>query len=227
MPHTFSPHSFRALVVATMIVMSWPVAGADIGTYRDFTLGTSTADVLTRAGASQRDVKKLHERPALLEDLAWRPPYKSNIVDRDSVAVIAFSFIDGRLFRMVVDYDRSRTEGLTNDDMIASLTGVYGPRSTVSLPAAPRTAFDSFDAPAVLATWRQGDAAITLHQLPFGRGFGLVITSVSLAELAGKAQVTALSMDAREAPLRAKTEADAARAAEELARTANKAGFKP
>src|SRR5215212_2484667 len=100
MPHTLSPHSFRALVVAMMIVMSWPVAGADFRTYRDFTLGASTADVLARAGATQRDVKKVHARPALLEDLSWRPPYISNLADRDSVSGIAFSFIDDRLFRM-------------------------------------------------------------------------------------------------------------------------------
>ena len=227
MAHNFVPRAGPVLAIVFMLAVSSPVAAADFGTYREFTLGAATADVMMRAGASQRDMKTLHERPVLLEDLSWRPPFKSNIVDRDSVAVIAFSFIDGRLFRMAVDYDRSRTEGLTKDDMIASLSMVYGPRSTVAVPATPKTAFDSLDSPTVLATWRQGDTAITLHQLTYGRGFGLVITSVPLADRARTAQATAVNMDAQEAPVRARAEANAARAAEELVRTANKAAFKP
>jgi hypothetical protein len=227
MPPTLSFRFVRGLVIAAMIAVSWPVAGADFRTYRDFTLGASTADVLARAGAAQRDVKQVHARPAVLEDLSWRPPYISNLADRDSVSGIAFSFIDDRLFRMAVDYDRSRTEGLTNEDMITSLSAVYGPRVTVSSPAGRRTSFESPDEPTVLATWREGDTAITLHRLAFSRGFGLVITLVPLEELARKAQVTAMSLDAREAPVRAKAEADAAQRAEEQTRTANKAVFKP
>jgi hypothetical protein len=209
-----------------MIAVSWPLA-ADNSTYRDFTLGASTVDVLARTGAAPRDLKKVPGRPALLEDLSWRPPYQSNIADRDSVAAIVFSFIDDQLFRITVNYDRDRTQGLTNDDMIASISAAYGPRSTVALPSAPRSGVDSLDRPTVLATWRQADAQVALHQLAFSGGFGLVVTSVRLEELARKAQATAVSMEAREAPVRAKAEADAARAAEEQTRTANKTVFRP
>ena len=211
----------------------WPLAAADPGTYRDFRLGASTADVIARAGATARDVKKLHERPALLEELLWRPPYTSgrDANERDSVAGIVFSFVDNQLFKMVIDYDRSRTEGLTKEDMIGSLTAVYGPRSTVPVSAPARSAIDSLDTPTVLARWRQGETSITLQQSPYGGGFRLVILAVPLEALARKAQATAVTMDAREAPAReaarAKARADAEKAAAEKTRTTNKAAFKP
>lgn len=216
-----------------VLVFAWPLAAADPGTYRQFTLGTSTADVVARAGATQRDVKKLHERPALLEELSWRPPYTSgrNPADRDSVSGIVFSFIDNHLFKMVIDYDRSRTEGLTKEDMIASLTAMYGPRLTGPAPAPTRSASDGLDAAAVIARWRQGDTSIALQQSTYGGAFGLVIVSVPLEALARKAQATAVTMDLREAPqrdaARAKAQADADKAAADKTRTTNKDGFKP
>ena len=223
----------RVTLVATLLLAPWPVGAADLGSYRQFTIRASTADVIARTGAAERDVKTLHERPALLQELSWRPRYVigRNSTDRDSVATIVFSFIDNQLFRMAIDYERSRTEGLTKEDMITSLSAIYGPRSTQPAPAASRPAFDSLDPPTVIATWRQGDATLTLNQSAYSGGFSLIITSIALEALARKAQATAVTMDAREAPAReaarAKEQADAARAAAEKTRTANKDTFKP
>jgi hypothetical protein len=115
--------------------------------------------------------------------------------------------------------------------MIASLSAIYGPRSTGPLPAAPRLGVDSIYAPTVRAVWRQGDTTIMLQQSTYGGGFGLVIMSVPLDALARKAQAAAVTMDAREAPAReaarAKEQADAARGAAEKTRTTNKGAFKP
>ena len=208
------------------------VEAADLGLYREFRLGTSIADVMTRTGASERDVKTIHERPALLQELSWRPPYVSTRgVERDAVAGVVFSFIDNQLFKMAVDYDRSRTEGMTKEDLIAVLSVQYGPRSTRPAPAAARPAYDSLDTPIVLARWVDADTVAALQQSEYGGGFGLVITSVPLEALAKKAQVTAATLDAREAPAReaarVKAEAAAAAASAEKTRTENKATFKP
>lgn len=215
-----------------ILLASWPVAAADLDTYRGFELGASTADVIARTAAAERDVKTLHQRPALLQELLWRPrdARGPNSADPDSVAAIVFSFTDNQLFKMVINYERSRTAGLTNEDMITSLSAMYGPRSTRPAPTAPRPAFDSLNTPVVIATWRQGDATLTLNQSTYG-GFSLVITSIPLEALARKAQATAVIMDAREAPAReaarAKEQADAARAAAEKTRTTNRDTFQP
>ena len=223
----------RVRLVAIILLASSPVAAADLGTYREFTIGTSTAAVIALTGAAERDVKTLHERPALLQELSWRPRYASgrNAASRDSVASIVFSFMDNQLFRMAIDYDRSRTEGLTKEDMITSLSAMYGPRSTQPAPTASRPAFDSLDTPTVFATWRQGDVMLTLNQSTYGGDFSLVVISIPLEALARKAQATAVTMDAREAPVReaarVKEQADAARAAAEKTRTTNKDTFQP
>lgn len=231
--HARQPYAFFAAIALFVASTPGPLAATDPSTYREFRLGASTADVIARAGATPRDVKKLHERPALLEELSWRPPYTigRDPSERDSVAGIVFSFVDNQLFKMVIDYDRSRTEGLTKDDMIGSLIAVYGPRSTAPGSAPARSAIDSLDTPIVVARWRQGETSIALQQSPYGGGFGLVILSIPLDALARKAQATAVTQDAREAPAReaarAKAQADAEKAAAEKTRTANKAAFKP
>ncbi len=224
---------FRCLQLVPIILLaSWPVAAADLGTYREFKIGASTADVVAITGAAERDVKTVHERPALLQELSWRPRYVigRSSSERNSVATIVFSFIDNQLFRMAIDYERSSTEGLTSDDMIASLSAMYGPRSP-QRPVASRPAFDSLDTRTVLALWHQGDTTLTLNTSTYSGAFGLIITSSPLEVLARKAQATAVTMDAREAPARvaarAKEEADAARTAAEKTRTTNKATFKP
>jgi hypothetical protein len=222
------------MVGLSVLAFERPVAAADPGTYREFSLGASTADVTARAGAAARDVRKLHERPALLEELSWRARYAigRESAEGDSVAAIVFSFVDDQLFKMVIDYDRRRTEGLTKEDLIGALTTVYGPRSTAPVPAPQRSTMDSLDTTVVIARWRQGDTSIALQQSTYGGGgFGLVILSVPLEALARKAQATAVTMDAREAPVReaarAKAQAEADKAAADKTRTTNKTTFTP
>ena len=74
-------------------------------------------------------VTVIHERPALIQDLQWTTPYFVNDSiepQQDSVRQIVFSFIEGQLFRLTITYERSRTEGMTDVDMIAALSGRYG-----------------------------------------------------------------------------------------------------
>jgi hypothetical protein len=226
-------HFGQVTLVAVVLMAPWLVGAANFGTYREFTLGASTAEVIAQGRAADRDLKTLHERPALLQEISWRPPYTSgrDAAERDSVSAIVFSFVDNQLFRMAIDYDRARTEGLTNEDMIASLSAVHGAASVRPAPATSRSAFESLDARSPVARWQQGDTTIELTHSPYSRSFGLVITSVPLEARARKAQATAITMDAREAPAReaarAKADTDAARAAAEKTRTTNKATFKP
>jgi hypothetical protein len=218
------------VMLALMLGSNVQAAPADLATYRAFTLGTSPAEVLALTSSTPGTIKTLSERPAVLEELAWRLPYK-NSEDLDPVSTITFSFIDQQLFRMVVGYDTERTRGLTRQDMIALLVDVYGPRSTTAGPAAAAPAYDSLDTVTPIANWRQGETLLVLGHSAYRDGFSLVITSTGLDALARKAQAASVTLDAREAPAReaarVKAEAEAKRAAEEKIRTTNKAGFKP
>jgi hypothetical protein len=226
-------HLIRYLTGALFALLaSAPVSAATPDTYRDFALRDSTAAVMARAQVTARDLKTLHERPAVLQELAWRPPSSTRTVtDRDSIAVIVFSFLDDQLFRMAVEYDRRRTEGLTARDMIEALSAIYGPRSAPPARAERRPAYDRLDAPTAIASWREGDTTIVLNELVYSGGFGLVITSTVLEAAARKTQAAAVAIEAREAPARdaarARAQADAARAAADKVRTTNKGRFEP
>ena len=159
---------------------------------------TVTAVTLT----AERDLKTLHSRPALLQEVTWQPRYMTGppVADRNSIGEIVFSFVDDRLFKMTVVYERGRTTGLTNADMIAALTELYGAPTGPAAP--PRAAADALDTAAVIAEWRQEDTHIELRRGRYNESFSLVITSVSLDAIARKAQASALVMDVREAPAR-------------------------
>jgi hypothetical protein len=220
-------------VISALLAVSWPLAANDLSTYRGFALGATTAEVMKLAGTPDRDLKTLHARPAMLQELSWRPPFvvADNNGERDSVAVMVFSFVDDQLFRMTVDYDRSRTAGLTPEDVAAALTAVYGPRSAGRPPAAADARLNNLDAPAVLAFWHQGDTAITLTRFAYSSLFTLTIASQRLEALARQSLAAAAQLDAQEAPAReaarAKARAAAEREAAEKTRTANRATFEP
>ena len=225
-----------AIVLITLLPMadSGLVTGAGFDTYREFALRTSAAAVVERAqGARPSDVKTVHSRPALLQEFAWRPSPVSagEGVTRDSVARITFSFIDDQLFKIAVNYDGSRTQGLTAADLVTSLSDVYGPRTTARPAPSPRAEFDSLDTQKTIAEWRQGDTAVTLTYSDYIDEYTLIVTSSALDAAARKASTAAVALDVREAPAReaarAKDAADAAKAAAERTRTTNKAAFQP
>lgn len=220
-----------ALSAIVAVVAACTVAAAEFSKYREFDLGSSVAAVVAVTKTADRDLKTIHSRPALLQDVVWQPRYMSGapVADRSSINEIAFNFVDDRLFRMTVTYDRSRTNGLTNADMIAALTDVYGPASNPTTP--PRARDEDERLVTVLAQWQQADTHLVLQRIDYNDSFSLVITSLPLEAIARKARTTAVVLEAREAPAReaavAKKRAEDQRAAEEQARTANKKVFKP
>ena len=225
--------SLSACAVA-VVLGAVPLAAVDLEQYRSFRLGSSTAAVMTVAGtASPRDLKTVLMRPALLQELEWRPPFKPDRVapKADPVRRVVFSFIDDQLLKIVVEYERSRTEGLTRDDMIEVLSAAYGAHDRLPVPGGERSGDDALDAAAVIARWRSAEATVTLQRYDFVGGYALVVTSVRLGARARQAQAAGAALDLREAPERdaalLRVRADAAREASQKTRSANKASFIP
>ena len=217
---------------ATCIVFCvWTATAAELSRYREFDLGSSVATVTAVTRTADRDLKTVHTRPALLQDIAWQPRYMSGmpVADRQSINEIVFSFVDDQLFQMTVAYDRSRTTGLTNADMVAALTELYGAPTRPSPPS--RASADAVDGVAVLAEWQHADVHVAVRRSRYTESFSLVITSLPLEAMARKARATAMTMDVREAPAReaalAKKRADDLRQADEQTRTTNKKVFRP
>jgi hypothetical protein len=175
----------------------------------------------------------IHQRPAIIQDLEWRPRSLSGpTVQQDPVREVLFSFYNDQLFRIVVNYHRDRTLGLTDTDLIAALSAVYGSPATptVGRPRASETS-DYINDDTVIARWENMDSSVARLRAAYPTPVRLVLLSKRLAGLARTAAAAAVRLDEQEAPQREaerlKQEADANRVSEGKARSANKAAFKP
>jgi hypothetical protein len=222
--------SARVLVVAVVLGFSSQLGSAqDLARYRDYVLESSLESVVAASRTRVADAKTLHERPAKIQELEWRVPYGSSEREpADPVQGAVFSFYDSALYQVVVRYHRGRTDGLSNRDVIESLTAVYGDpvlqSSTNRLPPA-------LIGNVVLAQWDSPDSSLTLLRGAYSEEFQLLLVSKTLSAQARNAIREADRLDALEAPRRElearnKQVADAADARDKL-RTTNKAAFRP
>jgi len=220
----------RVFLVASLLVCSSEFGWAqDLFRYRDYALESSLGSVVVASGARAADAKTLHERPAKIQELEWRAPYVSS-QDRmaDPVRGAVFAFIDDALYQIVVKYDRDRTDGLTNSDLIESLTSVYG----APVPKSPKHTVPAVAPDSVLvAMWDRPGSSVALVRGTYTPDFQLVLMSKALSTRARDAIRESGRLDVIEAPRREleerKQEIADRNAAREKARTANKAAFRP
>ena len=222
--------SARVLSIAVVLGFSSQLGSAqDLARYRDYVLESSLESVVAASRSRVADAKTLHERPAKIQELEWRVPYASTEREpADPVQGAVFSFYDSALYQVVVRYHRGRTDGLSNRDIIESLTAVYGDpvlqSSTNRLPPA-------LVGNVVLAQWDSPDSSLTLLRGAYAAEFQLLLVSKTLSAQARNAIREADRLDALEAPRRElearnKQVADAADARDKV-RTTNKAAFRP
>lgn len=221
-----------ALLCATQVLEAQGLAK-----YRDFELGTSLTTVSGRAAIAASAARTIHDRPAILQDLEWRPSRWATGASKassDPVELVSFSFYNDQLYRTVVDYSYERTEGLTEADMVEALSTSYGapvPRKAWRA-GLPLSAVES-DSGTPLARWTDAGATAVLYRTSSFRRprFRLIVAHTQLHELARKAAAQALRLDDQEAPsrevARQKKELADETAAAEQARTVNKKTFRP
>ena len=227
----------RSLAVAglTLILSITALHGQDRPHYRSFILGSGLSSVSAQVNGSAADATIVHKRPALIQHLLWRQPYfvaSSNETQTDPVEQIAFSFYNDQLFRLVIEYDRQRTKGMTDADMIRALSDAYGP--AVKPKSRTTQAFASridVDAGTPISSWGTDAFSVVLFRASFGEGFQVVVTSPALDALARTADAEAVRLDQREAPQRIiaqqKKAAEDARLSLEETRATNNAAFRP
>jgi hypothetical protein len=221
--------------VSGLVLYGAVAAAQDLSRYREFELGSAVAAVSTITGVAGLELKAIHQRPAVIQELTWRPRYGARRPvgpDTESVDRMVFDFYDDRLFRLTVDYDRKQTEGLTDADMIEAIAVIYGPPVTPVASRRRQPPALGDDAAITIAEWSAAGNSVKLHRLPsYAISFRLVMTAEPSAALARTAAARAVVLDAREAPqreaAREKKEADERRVADEKARLTNKATFRP
>lgn len=218
-----------------IILLSNGIEGQSVAQYRNFALGSNVATVATLIEASASEAKTIHQRPALLQELEWRPSRwvgGSMAESTDPVEHVVFSFYNDRLFRVVVDYSQNRTAGMTEVDMIEAISTVYGPPATRSSEIVRVAPPRETEPRSAVARWGDAMYSVVLYRSEsFGEGFRLIVTDSSLVDAARKATIQGARLDEQDAPrveaARQKQQRDDRRAALDKARVANKAVFRP
>jgi len=224
-----------AFAACAVLVLTQSVDGQGRAQYRDFQLGGDLASVAVLAGIAPAEAKVIHQRPALLQDLEWRPSHwltGSSAAQTDPVQQVVFSFYNDQLFKVIADYDRQRTDGMTDGDLIEALSQAYGPplKSGVKRTFPSASAADA-EAGVAVARWEGADYAVVLYRSSYATAFKVIVTLPKLDAMARTADAESVRLDARDAPrreiARQKKEVEDARATQEKARAVNKATFRP
>ena len=220
--------SRSALVLFT--AASLTALAADLSKYRDFQLGTDLSTVTSGIGENTSQPKLIHSRPALIQELEWRPRSLGPSPKPESAEKVIFSFYNGTLFRIAVKYDQYATEGLTTEDFVEAISAVYGPAA--KFPAQVKSVKESYgEQEETVARWEDPLYRFDLLRVSYWPSYRLIGTFKSLEAPVQAANVEAKRLDDLEAPQR-----DAARAAAEQgakaanlekARLVNKATFRP
>jgi hypothetical protein len=220
----------KSALVVIFAAMTPAVLGENLSKYREFQLGTDLPTIAKQIGGSASQTTVIHSRPALIQTLSWRPQPLGPSSKAESAQDVVFSFYNGVLSGIVVNYDRYETEGLTPDDMVEALSAIYGPAVKPAAPAKPVEG--SFgDQEEVSAVWEDPQHRVELVRYPYGPRYKLTMVLKNLEAPIQAAILDAKRIDHEEAPqrdaARIATEQEASRSKLEKARLANKAKFRP
>jgi hypothetical protein len=216
-------------------LLAWammPVAAraVDLSKYRDFELGTDLPAIAKQVGASESEVKTIHRRPALIQELQWRPQPLGPSSKPEAAQDVLFSFYNGELFQISINYDLHETEGLTSGDIVEAISATYGSAGT---PTAPGDAVLAGygDPEEVVTRWQDSQYSFDLIRLSYGPTFKLVGTLKRLQVPVQSAIAESKRLDDREAPQREATriadEKETEMARLEKSRLVNKLKFRP
>ena len=222
-----------AVVSLGVVLYAEPLVAQTAFQYREYALGSSVASVVKISRTREDATKTLHERPARIQEHDWRAPYVSSGAEQaDPVRDVLFSFVDDQLYQVVVTYDRDRMEGLTNEDVIASISAIYGvPLLRHARAAQASRVAEPPSEATIVSQWEDGASLLTLRKDTYSPQYQLVLISKTLQPRALAAIREARRLDTQEAPQRERDQrtqdvADA-RVASQKARVVNKAAFKP
>ena len=223
-----------AAFAAACVLLSHAATAQDLSRYRDLTFGSSVAAVTLTTRTGPGAIKALHQRPALIQEMSWRPQYSLVRYSTDDAAQeVLLRFYNDQLSSIDVIYEARLVEGMTNQDMIAAVSSVYG--SAAVAPAAKQGPVPAppgrINGSTVLARWSTLEYEFTLAREAYPATFRLTGIFRRLDALATTAAAEAVVLDKAEAPqresARLSAEAERRKAADEQTRTTNKGRFRP
>src|SRR6266404_7824232 len=220
--------SSSILCLGAVLLAAPALRGQDFSKYRDFSLGTSLANVLKHTDKRPTDVNVTHAGRPLFQEVTWWPPNIPGTSFRaDSVEQILFSFYNGELYKISVTYDQTSTEGLTAEDMVNSISAKYGPATNVALEIDSSKNDRSDVRQKPVASWEDAQYSFNLARSSSTDHLGLIIYSKRVNAEAELAIAEALKLEEQEGPNREAERQKKQTDDLEVARQKNRKIFRP
>jgi hypothetical protein len=193
----------RGVIASTMIlIFASQIHGQDLSKYRNFSFGASLANVSKQVDRQPIDAEVIHQQPALIQELTWYPLPSGDDPSRPAEPVdrVLFSFYNGALYRMLVIYESSAVEGLTDADMIRVVSAKYGvatqPVADVNFPTnAPYRSTEK-----VIARWEDSQYSLNLFRSSTYGAFAIVMFDKRLDAQAAASIAESVLTEQLEAP---------------------------
>ena len=214
-----------AVVTAVQVVSASPVYSR----YRGVSIGDSVSAVVASLQMTPSDVAIVHARPAMIQQLTWRPNqfFTGRTGAPEALEEMVLTFHLGRLARMVATYDRDRTQGLTNADLHDSFTTIYGASMLVPTPREVPSPLEA----EIIGQWGDGETLVVLLREAYPRRIKLTVSSIGADRLLRDGLASGVRLDAIEAPtrdmVRRASEDQTKRTRDAQSRVDNKSAFKP
>ena len=225
-----SARALKTAVLSSLLSTSL-LCAADFSNYRGFVFGADVAAVAKQAGRKATDVTLVQQRPAMIQELDWEPRYAfiSDPLKADPIKDGVLCFFDGKLYRIVITYDRYRVEGMTADDLVAAISRTYG---TAARPKAEIAYHSNYSEVAkVVARWENAEYSYDLIRTGDESSFALILYSKERDAMAQTSIVEAKRLDILDEPQRVideqKKRAEADRLSLEKTRATNMPNFRP
>ena len=220
--------------VAFGLLLAWtPLRAEELSSYRSFRIGTSLSTVAAQAHMDPTGAQALYERPALIQQFTWWPDNPAGSSQPEALKFLVFTFYKSELCRIFVIYDRNRTQGLSADDLIDSISTVYGSptRPTAGIRTGSSVLYGFGDEEKVIARWQDLQSSVNLIRSSSDELYGLILVSKRADGLAQEAMIEGARLDVVERPQkeidRRKREAEVERANAVKARVVNLPAFRP
>src|SRR5271169_3384914 len=216
------------LCLGALLLIAPMLHAQDLSKYRGFSLGTSLAGVLKLSDQKMAEVKTIHARPMLIQELTWWPPSSPGPSSHlDSVEQILFSFANGELYKISVTYDHTSTAGLTAGDMVKAISVKCGPVTAVEseIDAFMNERYNMKQES--VAMWEDSQYSFNLVRSSLTDRFGLIICSKRVNAEAELSIAEAVKLEEQERPEKEASQQKKEAANLEAVREKNQKTFHP
>jgi len=216
-------------IAATLVIGISTLSAGDFASYRGFEFGMTLAAGAKKAGTPASAARTIHQKPALIQELDWRPSSPLDSPKADPLQDGILSFYNGELYRITITYDRYKVEGMSVADMVKGVSATYGAATEPKVDIGYHSNYG--EATPVLARWEDSDYSYNLIQTGNRASFAMILYSKRMDSMAQTAIAEALRLDALDAPHKAlalqKERDEESRAKLEKTRSVNLPNFRP